>query len=99
MSLTRRLARLEEARKPPRPLLPHILELRHDETKAEARARFEQRWGRPIPNGHQFIIVPAAIESEADEAEWERRFMAQQWALRGELRASRPIPKKEARTC
>lgn len=93
MSRDRRLRRLEAANAPPAPRPPHVLEIAFDETDAEARARFVQQWG-PIPKGHKFIVVPKAIETDEEEAIFERRFMAQQQGLVATMRSLRPEPKE-----
>lgn len=98
MSLSRRIAKIEASRNPPKPPPPRILEVDtfNGETMAEARVRFERRWG-PIPKGHKFLVVPKSPTTADEHAEWERRLYQQQTELRASSYSPRADQKDHAK--
>jgi len=87
-SLGQRLSRLETASKPKPRRIPHVLEIRHGETFAEAEGRFIERFG-PIPRGHRFLGVPPRDHTDEDHADFDVKFKAQQTVLVAEARSAR----------
>lgn len=57
-ALARRVTKLEDRRRPP-VIVPHVAELRHDETPEQAMKRFRDRFGDAIPKRHAVLFVPS----------------------------------------
>lgn len=87
-SIGQRLSRLEAASKPRPRRVPHVLEIRHGESRTDAECRFIERRG-PIPRGHVFLGVPSRDRTDADEADFAARFRTSQLALVAEARSAR----------
>lgn len=87
-TLANRLSKLEAATKPTPRRVPHVLEIRHGETLADAEGRFICRYG-PIPRGHRFLGVPPRDRTDEEHADFDVKFKAQQLALVAEARSAR----------
>lgn len=95
-SLARRLEKLEADRLPKPARIPHVLEVRFDETFDEALARFIERWGRPS-RGHHFLVVPEQASTPEEIAASEIRSYVRQTALIAEMHRRYPTPQDESR--
>lgn len=78
--LSRRVSKLEARSKPPAPRPPHVLTMRHGESRADTLRRFAERHG-PLPRGHNFLTVPEQPRSPEEEADADDRIERQQAAL------------------
>jgi hypothetical protein len=85
VSLSRRIGKLETARKPI-VSVPHVIHVRRGETSDEARARFAA--AHPdMPRGHCVLIVPCRDSTPEDNADFAIRFKAQQLQLVADARS------------
>lgn len=94
MSLSRRIRRLEESRRPPPASTPNVIHVAFGETIEQAKAWFAAKWA-PIPRGHHVLIVPARIEADDKEALFEQQSKIQQNRLRAGIIAAPPTEPKD----
>jgi hypothetical protein len=87
LSLSRRIVKLETARKPI-VRVPHVIHVRRGETTDEARDRFAAAHPA-MPRGHAVLIVPARDRTAADDADFDTRFHAQQTTLIANAKSER----------
>jgi hypothetical protein len=79
VSLSRRIGKLEAARKPI-VRVPHVIRVSRCETTDEARAGFAK--SHPdIPCGHRVLIVPCRDRTPEDDADFATKFKEQQSKL------------------
>ena len=88
MSRARRIAKLETIAAPP-PMIPNVLRVRRTETIDGAIGRFAAAYPNP-PRRHCLLIVPERDVTAEDDADFERRFKAQQLKSQADARSAKP---------
>lgn len=79
-ALSKRLAKLEAATKPPALPVPNVLRLERGETIADAARRFDAEYPKRSKH-HCVLVVPARDRSATDDADFDAGFYAQQAKL------------------
>jgi hypothetical protein len=64
MSLKDRVARLEQAALEDEPIVPVLIFWKHEETLQQAKERYKQQHGFPLPDGAKIIEMIACDMSE-----------------------------------
>ena len=86
--LAKRVGRAEGRDKPP-VAIPNVLHVRRGETIDEALARFGATYPNP-PRQHRLLVVPERDRTDEDNADFERRFKAQQLKSQADARSANP---------
>lgn len=88
MTRARRIAKLETIAAPPPPI-PNVLHVRRTETTEDAKRRFVEAYP-DMPRRHALLIVPERDVTAEDDADFERRFKAQQRKSQADARSANP---------